>query len=157
MKYVILLLTIGFFFASCSQSAFAREKTGAQSQVQPWHRVTFLSLKQGSAIQNARFMLHGDGTISFEIKGEPLAVTKNVYKRDGVKFTATVAFELKKEKPYRYVLSFDGYGIADIYGGMATLQEYINISTLTQKLPFLFFATPEAPSEQKGNKPFFLP
>lgn len=136
--------------------AGAKEAGSVRKRETPWHNITFISLKQGNSIRNARFMLLENGTLAFEIKGEPLKITKNVYKYENSKFTATVAFDLKKGKPYHYVVTFDGFGVAHIYAGTAVLQEY-NANTLTQKLRFLFFATPEETSPQKDKKPFFFP
>lgn len=137
--------------------AGAQEHGGEQRSKESWYHITFFCLKPGNAIRNARFMLKENGILAFEIQGEPLKITKNEYKRENFRFTATVAFDVKKGKLYHYVLTFDGVCFADMYGGMATLQEYINSTTAVQKLPFLFFATPEETTDQRNRRPFFLP
>jgi len=116
-----------------------------------WYELSFFSLKQGSALKNARMKLCDNGKLAFDIRGERLQGVAGIYSRDGVRFGATVSFSVHKGKKYRYVIRMDGIRLFEAYAGIARLQEYIEESRLTQEIIFLFSAThPRQPDPEEN-------
>lgn len=138
--------------SSCHEATAGEVSSDSQSG---WYQLTCISLKQGNALKNARLRPSDNGTLHFEIQGEPLRGVQGAYALDGIRFNATIEFSVVKRKPYRYVLRLDGIRLFEAYAGVARLGEYIEGNRKTQEILFLFLAARPASKKPDTKLPFF--
>jgi len=154
-KYFYLQLLLLILCAPDCTAEDSSRVNLADNQTIPWYTINCFSLKQGSALRNARFRLRDNGKLEFIIQGEKLRDTTGSYQSDGIRFDAAVDFSLRKGKSYRYALSFTGLRVLEAYAGLARLREYIDGTKLTQEILFLFIAAQESDTKPAKRMPFF--
>ena len=117
-----------------------QEQTPKESKGKAF-RVQFFSLKRGNAIAPATMILYDRGALEIKMEHEALLNPQGRYTATDYLFESDWSFTLSKARLYHYVSHCKGLFIFDTYIiGLFTLKEYIDEATLTQEIPFIFFA-----------------
>lgn len=111
----------------------------------------FLSLKPGNTIAPSCLTLLNDKTVRFAIEGTPLVNVQGTWSQGQNSFSANVSFAVDKQTSFHYRLEFEGYGMKNLYGGLAYLFEYDSNERLIQKISFLFYAAPPDTLNNSGK------